>query len=49
MRCPACGRDGQRGRRERDVRRLLAWLLAFAFTLGACAGIVTAITAGALR
>lgn len=48
MRCPACGRDGQRSRHERNVSKLLGWLLAIAFTLGAAIGTAAVTAAGTI-
>lgn len=48
MRCVVCGRDGHRGEHERDVRKLLGWLLAIAFTLGIMCGAVLTLVGAAL-
>lgn len=40
-----CGRDGERGARERNIRRLTGWLLAVVFLAGCLAGAVSACAA----
>lgn len=40
-----CGRDGERGAHERDIRRLTGWLLGTVFLAGCLAGVVSACAA----